>query len=83
MQEQLWLDAANAVVRAGLLPIPLTDTLYELIKTVLTSEQAAFIPVFSGPMNIDQTEPNSATCSFRRRGAALTGRYRPCRKSAR
>ncbi len=54
MSEQLWRDAANAVVRAGMIPLPVTDTIIELLRTIMTPEQAAFLPHFDGPMNMGQ-----------------------------
>lgn len=59
MSEKLWLNAAQAVIRAGMLPMPLTETILELVKTILTEDQARFIPVFSGPMNRDQIKAKS------------------------
>lgn len=59
MSEQLWLNAAQAVIRAGMLPMPLTETILELVKTILTEEQARFIPVFSGSMNREQIREKS------------------------
>ncbi len=54
MSQQLWLDAANAVVRAGMIPLPVTETIMDLLKTMMTQEQAAFLPNFAGPMNMGQ-----------------------------
>ena len=54
MSEQVWLDAANAVVRAGMVPLPVTGTIIELLQTIMTPEQAAFLPAFDGPMNMGQ-----------------------------
>jgi Pyruvate/2-oxoacid:ferredoxin oxidoreductase delta subunit len=57
--EKVWLDAANAIIRAGMMPMPLTGTILDLIKTILTEEQARFITNFSGAMNLDQIREKS------------------------
>lgn len=54
MSEQVWLDAANAVVRAGMIPLPVTETMIGLLQTMMTPQQAAFLPHFDGPMNMGQ-----------------------------
>ena len=43
MTDTLWLDTANAVVRAGMIPLPVTETIIELLKTMMTPEQAALL----------------------------------------
>jgi Pyruvate/2-oxoacid:ferredoxin oxidoreductase delta subunit/DNA-binding MarR family transcriptional regulator len=52
MPEQLWINAALAVVNAGRIPIPITDTLLELVRTIMNAEQAAFIQIFDKPLNM-------------------------------
>ncbi|MBN2160933.1 MAG: 4Fe-4S binding protein [Spirochaetes bacterium] len=59
MSEQVWLSAANAVIRAGMIPMPLTDTILELIKSIITENQARFLSFFSGSMNRDQISEKS------------------------
>ncbi len=59
MSEQVWLDATNAIIMAGMIPMPLTDTVLELIKTIITEEQARFVPFFTGSMNRDQLRERS------------------------
>jgi len=54
MTDELWLDAANAVVRAGMIPLPITATMIELLQTIMTPQQAAFLPHFDGSMNMGQ-----------------------------
>jgi len=54
MSEQLWLDAANTVVRAGMIPLPVTETMIQLLQTMMTPVQASFLPHFDGPMNMGQ-----------------------------
>ncbi|MDD5713017.1 MAG: 4Fe-4S binding protein [Smithellaceae bacterium] len=59
MSQQTWINAASAVIRAGMIPMPLTDTTVELMKTILTEEQAKFLPVFTDSMNREQVRDKS------------------------
>jgi ferredoxin len=59
MSDRIWLDAANTIIKAGMIPMPLTDTMLDLIRTILTPEQAAFVPFFSGSMNHGQLKDKS------------------------
>jgi len=43
MSEKLWYKTARTVVKAGGMPFPVTDTLMELLKNMITEEQADFI----------------------------------------
>ena len=55
MSRELWMKAAATMTSAGPLPMPVTDTLIELLKTILSEEEAAFITTFTGPsMNIEE-----------------------------
>jgi len=54
MSSQLWTDAANTVVNAGQIPIPISGTLIELLQTIMTEEQAGFIQIFTKPMRMDE-----------------------------
>ena len=54
MSENVWIDAANTIVNAGQIPIPVTETLQELIKTLINEKQAEFIRIFDKPLNMDQ-----------------------------
>lgn len=56
MSEELWLNAANAIIRAGQIPIPANDTLLELLKTIMNEEQAQFIQIFDKPLNIEEVK---------------------------
>ena len=55
MSENVWTKAAATMSGAGPVPMPVTDTLLELLKTILSEEEAAFIPTFTKPsMNIEE-----------------------------
>lgn len=43
MSEKLWYKTARTVVKAGGMPFPVTETLIELLKNMITEEQADFI----------------------------------------
>lgn len=47
--EKIWTKAANAMVAAGPIPMPVTDTLLELLQTIMDEEEAAFIRIFDKP----------------------------------
>jgi len=52
MNEKIWQDAAQASISAGAIPIPVSATLIELLQIIMDEKEAAFIPVFTKPMNI-------------------------------
>ena len=53
--DKLWYRAARAIVKAGQMPIPINDTLIELLKTIMTEDRAKFILIFKKPsLSIDQ-----------------------------
>jgi len=60
MSKQLWQVAALAVNQAGQIPIPVTDTLIELLQTVMNEEQAAFIPIFTKPMSFEEIKAKNS-----------------------
>ena len=52
---KVWYKAARTIVKAGQLPMAVNDDLIELLKLIMTEEQAEFIAVFRKPsLNIDQ-----------------------------
>ncbi len=59
MNEKIWQDAAQASIGAGAIPIPVSATLIELLQTVMDEKEAAFIPVFTKPMNIKDIKEKS------------------------
>ncbi len=52
---------ARAIIKAGSLPIPIVDTFYELLKLLLTEEQAEFILIFSKKPSLNMDEIRSKT----------------------
>jgi NAD-dependent dihydropyrimidine dehydrogenase PreA subunit len=51
MTDQVFRKASSAIIAAGLYPIPVNDTLIELLKVVMTEEQAEFITLFDRSLN--------------------------------
>ena len=49
MSDDVWVKAAAVMSGAGPVPMPTTETLLELLKTILSEEEAAFIPTFTRP----------------------------------
>ena len=60
-QDKLWYKVARTIVKAGQMPMPISDALIELIQNIITIEQAQFIAsVFKKPsLNIDQIKSNT------------------------
>lgn len=57
MSEKLWNDVANNINKAGKIPVPVTDTVLEILKTVMTEEQARYLlyfDKFNKSMNMDE-----------------------------
>ncbi len=53
--DKVWYKAARTIVKAGQLPMVVNDDLIELLKLIMTDEQAKFITVFRKPsLSIDQ-----------------------------
>ncbi len=53
--EKLWYRTARTIAKASQMPVPITDTVIELLKVLMTEEQAQFIQIFKKPsLNIDQ-----------------------------
>lgn len=54
-RNKLWYRTARTIAKASQMPTPITDTVIELLKILLTDEQAEFIQIFKKPtLNIDQ-----------------------------
>ncbi len=51
MENTIWQAAAQAIVNAGQFPIPVSATMLELVQTVMNEQEAAFIPIFTKPLN--------------------------------
>ena len=60
-QEKAWYKVARTIVKAGQMPMPISDALIELIQNIITLEQAQFISsVFKKPsLNLDQIKSNT------------------------
>jgi len=54
MSEKLWFQLARNIVKAGGPPVPINDTLIELLKTLINEEQLKFLLKFRKPLNLDQ-----------------------------
>ena len=51
----LWKKVARTIIKAGKMPIPLSETLIKLLKTIMTEKQAEFLLIFKKPsLNIDE-----------------------------
>ncbi len=49
MSEKLWNKVLRNFIKAGRLPLPTSDTAIEILKTILTEEQAKFLILFKKP----------------------------------
>ena len=47
--EKIWYKAGRTIVKAGNLPMVVNETLLELLKLIMTEEQADFISIFRKP----------------------------------
>ena len=54
MSDQLWQDVARTIIGAGQIPIPLTETLLELLQTIMNEEEARFVQIFTNSLNIQE-----------------------------
>lgn len=59
MEEKIWQEAAQASINAGAIPMPVTGTLLELMRTIMDKREAQFIPVFTKPMNLQELKEKS------------------------
>ena len=59
MNEQMWQNAAQASISAGVVPIPITGTVLELLQTIMDEKEAQFIPIFTKPMNLKELKEKS------------------------
>jgi len=49
MSEKLWYKVARTFIKAGRLPLPVNNTVIEILKILLTEEQATFVLLFKDP----------------------------------
>jgi len=54
MTEKLWYKLASNILKGGGPPVPLNETLIELLKTLINEEQLNFLLNFNKPLNFDQ-----------------------------
>jgi len=54
MNEQIWQNAAKASINAGVIPIPVSGTLIELLQTIMNEKEAEFIQIFTKPMTLKE-----------------------------
>jgi ferredoxin len=54
MSKGLWQKTSQIIVNAGQFPIPISDTVIEIMQTIMNEEQAKFIQIFTKPMNMDE-----------------------------
>jgi Pyruvate/2-oxoacid:ferredoxin oxidoreductase delta subunit len=59
MSEELWNNAANNIISAGQFPLPVNDTLLDLLQTIINEEQASFIQIFKKPLNMNEIKEKS------------------------
>jgi len=58
MSEKLWYKVARNFIKAGRLPIRVSDIVIEIMQTLLNEEQAKFIAILTkNSYNIDQIKP--------------------------
>ena len=55
MTEKLWDKVARNIVKAGVFPVPISESLIELLQELITEEQAQFLLIYSKPsMTLEQ-----------------------------
>ncbi|MFO8019916.1 MAG: 4Fe-4S binding protein [Promethearchaeia archaeon] len=61
-KKKLWYKTARAIIKAGQMPFPVSDTLIELLQTLITEEEARFISdVFNRQPNLNINQIKDAT----------------------
>ena len=56
MTDKLWYQLARNILNAGGPPVPINDTLIELLKTLINEEQLKFLLKFRKSLNRDQVK---------------------------
>lgn len=59
MNEQIWQNAAKASISIGVIPIPVTGTLIELLQTIMDEKEAQFVQILTKPMNWKEIKEKS------------------------
>ncbi|MFX1302640.1 MAG: ATP-binding protein [Promethearchaeota archaeon] len=49
MTDKFWYKVARTIIKAGVFPVPISDTLIEILQTLLTEEQAKFVLIYRKP----------------------------------
>ncbi len=49
MTDKFWYNVARTFIKAGVFPVPISDTLFELLQALVTEEQANFILLYKKP----------------------------------
>jgi formate hydrogenlyase subunit 6/NADH:ubiquinone oxidoreductase subunit I len=58
--EKSWIKTARTIVKAGQMPMSITETLISILQALMTDEEAKFIQIFSKPsLNRDQIKEKS------------------------
>jgi len=53
MSKELWQKTSQTIVSAGQFPIPISDTVIEIMQTLMDEKQAEFVQIFTKPMNME------------------------------
>lgn len=61
MSDKLWYKVARVIIKSGKLPIPIVETFYELLKILLTEEQAKFLLIFNKKPSLNMEEIRNLT----------------------
>ncbi|MFX1480178.1 MAG: indolepyruvate ferredoxin oxidoreductase subunit alpha [Promethearchaeota archaeon] len=60
MDENLWNKVARNIVQAGVFPVPVSNTLIEILQELITEEQAKFLLIFKKKsLTLDQIKQNT------------------------
>jgi formate hydrogenlyase subunit 6/NADH:ubiquinone oxidoreductase subunit I len=59
MSDQTYRTAAAAIIGAGAIPFPVNDTLLEILRIIMTPEQARFIQLLDRPLNREELKNKS------------------------
>jgi NAD-dependent dihydropyrimidine dehydrogenase PreA subunit/predicted transcriptional regulator len=46
MTDKFWYKVARTIIKAGVFPVPISDTLIDILQTLLTEEQAKFVLIY-------------------------------------
>ena len=58
MTTDIWFSLAERFIEAGQLPFPINDTVTEILRTIITEEQARFLLLLKKPSyNFDEIRP--------------------------